>query len=142
MKKTFKSVSCILLSLALIFCFVSCGNTVDESGLWASADYLKDAEFGGGETTVQVEVKAQEQSVTFTINTDKTTLGEALFEYDLIEGEDGPYGLYIKTVNGITADYDIDQSYWSFYKNGEYMTTGVDGTEIADGEHYELVYTK
>ena len=142
MKKTLKPVSCILLSLALIFCFASCRKAVDETGLWTNAIYLEDAEFGNGKTTVQVEVKANEQSVTFTINTDKTILGDALIEYDLITGEDGPYGLYIKDVNGITADYDIDQSYWSFYKNGEYMTTGVDGTEIADGEHYELVYTK
>ena len=29
-----------------------------------------------------------------------------------------------------------------FYKDGEMMNTGVDGATIADGEHYELVYTK
>ena len=48
------------------------------------------------------------------------------------------YGLYIKVVNGITADYDVDQSYWGFSKGGEYMMTGVDGTPFADGEVYEL----
>ena len=142
MKKTLKSFTCALLSLVLLFCFVSCGNTVDNTGLWASANHLKDTEFGNGKTAVQVEVIAEEQSVTFTINTDKTTLGDALLEYDLIAGEEGQYGLYIKVVNGITADYDVDQSYWAFCKNGEYMMTGVDGTEISDGEHYELIYTK
>ena len=142
MKKTLKSVTCTLLSLVLLFCFVSCGDTVDSTGLWANASYLKDTEFGKGETTVQVEVKAEEQSVTFTINTDKTTLGDALLEYELIAGEEGQYGMYIKIVNGITADYDVDQSYWAFCKNGEYMMSGVDGTEISDGEHYELIYTK
>ena len=50
--------------------------------------------------------------------------------------------VYIKSVNGITADYDVDRSYWAFNKNGEMMLTGVDMTNIADGEHYELVYTK
>ena len=30
----------------------------------------------------------------------------------------------------------------AFTKNGEMMMTGVDGTAITDGEHYELVYTK
>ena len=142
MKKTVNSITCVLLSIALIFCLVSCGNTVDKTGLWANAMYLENAEFGNGGTMVQVEVKAEEQSVTFTINTDKATLGEALLEYELIEGEEGPYGLYVKVVNGINADYDVDQSYWSFCKNGEYMMSGVDGTKIADGEHYELVYTK
>ena len=87
-------------------------------------------------------MKAEEQSVTFTIKTDKEILGDALLEHDLIAGEEGDYGLYVKVVNGMTADYDVDQSYWAFYKDGEYMMTGVDGTEIADGEHYELVYTK
>ena len=44
--------------------------------------------------------------------------------------------------SGITADYDVDQSYWGFYKGGEYMMTGVDSTVIADGDAYELVYSK
>ena len=87
---------------------------------------------------MQVEVKAQGQSVTFTIHTDKATLGEALFEHGLIVGEEGPYGLYVKFVNGIEADYDKDQTYWALYKNGVYMMSGVDTTNIADGEHYEL----
>ena len=40
-----------------------------------------------------------------------------------------------------TADYDADGLYWAFYKSGEYLMTGVDTTEIADGEQYELVCT-
>ena len=39
------------------------------------------------------------------------------------------------------ADYDADGLYWAFYKSGEYLMTGVDTTEIADGEQYELVCT-
>ena len=61
----------------------------------------------------------------FEIHTDKKMVGEALQECGLLEGEDGPYGLYVKTVNGITADYDVDQTYWAFYINGEYAMTGV-----------------
>ena len=60
----------------------------------------------------------------------------------LIEGEDGPYGLYVKKVNGIVADYDVDQSYWAFNINGEYAMTGVDVTDIVDGDTYSFVYTK
>ncbi len=142
MKKTITSVTSILLSVLLLLCVVSCGNTVDATGLWENATYRKDTSFGTGAKTVMVEVKAGEDSVTFTIKTDKTTLGDALLEHGLIAGDMGDYGLYVKVVNGITADYDVDQSYWGFFKNGEYMMTGVDGTEIADGEHYELVYSK
>ena len=142
MKKTVHSALGILLSLLFVVCLVSCGNTVNATGVWEKATYLKNAEFGKGATTVQVEVSAEEQSVTFTLHTDKTTLGDALLEHKLIAGEESAYGLYVKVVNGMTADYDVDQSYWAFYKDGEYMMTGVDGTEISDGEHYELVYTK
>ena len=142
MKKTVYSITSVLLSIVFVFCLVSCGNTVDKTGLWENATYLKDKEFGKGAITVQVEVKVEDQSVTFTINTDKNILGEALLEHGLIAGEESQYGLYVKVVNGITADYDVDQSYWAFYKDGEYMMTGVDSTEIASGEHYELVYTK
>ena len=57
-------------------------------------------------------------------------------ELDLIAGEDGEFGLYVKKVNGITADYDVDQTYWAFYINGEYAMSGVDKTTIAVGESY------
>ena len=98
-----------------------------------------DTEIGEGAKTVQVEVKAGEKTVTFTIHTDKETLGDALLEHNLIAGEKGAYGLYVKLVNGIEADYDKDGTYWAFYKNGEMMMVGVDGAVIADGEHYELI---
>ena len=132
----------IIISIVCIFSLFSCSEKIDAEGLWKNATYRSDKEFGKGSTTVQVEVKVEDQSVTFTINTDKETLGDALLEHDLIAGDDSEFGLYIKVVNGITADYDVDQSYWGFYKNGEYMMSGVDSTNISDGEHYELVYTK
>ena len=95
-----------------------------------------------GAKTVMVEVKAGEDSVTFTIKTDKETVGEALQEHGLIEGEDGAYGLYVKKVNGIVADYDEDQTFWAFYINGEYAMTGVDGTLIEEGVTYQLIRSK
>ena len=98
--------------------------------------------FGSGEKTVVVEVKAGEELVTFTVKTDKDTVGEALLEHGLIAGEEGAYGLYVKVVNGIVADYDVDKSYWAFYVNGEYAMTGVDTTKITQGETYRLEYAK
>ena len=139
MKKTLNS---FLLLLALVICLSSCAAPRDFGELWEGATYVEDTELGDGETTVTVEVKAGEHSVSFTINTDKSTLGEALIEHSLIEGEASQYGLYVKKVNGILADYDIDGSYWGFFKGGEYMTSGVDSTEFSDGDRFELVYTK
>ena len=110
--------------------------------LWQSAQWLEDKTFGEGEKCVKVTVKAGEKSVLFTLYTDASTLGEALLENELVEGEEGQYGLYIKKVNSILADYDVDGSYWGFYQNGEYMMTGVDSTAISGGEAFELVRTK
>jgi len=78
----------------------------------------------------------------FEIHTDKTTVGDALFEHALIEGEESEYGLYVKKVNGILADYDVDQTYWGFYVNGEYAMSGVDTTNIEEGKNYSLKVSK
>lgn len=72
----------------------------------------------------------------FEVHTDQKTVGAALVEVKLIAGDEGPYGLYVKTVNGETLDYDKDKMYWSFYINGGYAMTGVDQTDIKAGETY------
>ena len=105
-------------------------------GMWEEAKYLTDTELGEGATTLIVEVKADDRQVTFTIHTDKTTVGEAMQEHGLLEGEESEYGLYIKKVNGILADYNVDQTYWGFYINGEYAMTGADSTNIEEGVTY------
>ena len=141
MKRTIKQSISLILALVFIFALVAC-NAAEKTGVWENATYQKDMEFGNGSKITVVEVKAEEKTVTFTIKTDKDTVGAALLEHDLISGEEGQYGLYVKVVNGMTADYDKDQSYWAFYINGEYAMTGVDSTEITEGSVYQLVYTK
>lgn len=94
---------------------------------------------GEGDTVFHVSVTDKEGGETnFEIHTDKETVGEALLELGLIAGEEGEYGLYVKTVNGITVDYDKDGVYWAFYINGEYASTGVDATPITEGEQYSF----
>ena len=110
--------------------------------LWKDALYIEDKAFGEGAKTIKVEVVAGEKSITFTLKTDKENLADAMLEHSLVEGTNDQYGLYIKKVNGILADYDIDQSYWSLSKNGEALMTGASGTTIADGEKYEFTYAK
>ena len=141
MKKTIKLAISIIFSLMLIFCLFSC-NRDASADVWENATYREDTELGNGAKTVVVEVKAGENKVTFTIKTDKKTVGEALIEHGLISGEEGPYGLYVKAVNGITADYDVDKSYWAFNIGGEYAMTGVELTEITEGVIYQLEYKK
>ncbi len=87
-----------------------------------------------------VDDKGNEE--TFSIKTDKTIVGEALLEKGLIAGEQGDYGLYVKTVNNITADFDTDKKYWAFYINDEYAMTGVDVTKIENGATYTFKIEK
>ncbi len=100
-------------------------------------------EVGEGATQFTFEVVDMDGNTTlFTVNTDKKAVGEALLDVDLIAGEDSEYGLYVKTVNGITADYDVDQTYWAFYIDGEYAMTGVDSTDVVAGSTYSFKVEK
>ncbi len=95
---------------------------------------------GEGNTAFTLTVKddtGTESSVI--IHTDETTVGDALTALGIIQGEQGPYGLYIKTVNDITVDFDKDGRYWAFYVDGQYATAGIDKTPIVDGASYALV---
>ncbi|MBR2869027.1 MAG: DUF4430 domain-containing protein [Clostridia bacterium] len=143
MKKKFRASLAVLVSVLMLFSLVSCsGNGLSDGSIWSDATYTEDIQLGKGQKTITVEVEAEEKVVVFTVKTDKETVGEALQELELIEGEEGEYGLYVKTVNGMLADYGVNQSYWAFLINGEYASTGVDGAVIADKEIYRLVYTK
>lgn len=77
----------------------------------------------------------------FTYDTDEEYLGTVLLSEGLIQGEEGPYGLMISAVDGETADWNVDQSYWALYVGEEYATTGIDLTPIHDGDVFSLVYT-
>lgn len=83
-------------------------------------------------------VRADGTTKDFTITTTETILANALVNEGIIAGEDGPYGLYVKTVDGETLDYETDGKYWALYIDGQYAVTGVDSTEIKDGATYSF----
>lgn len=115
---------------------------ITEGAVYSLTKTISYTVMGEGATTFYLTVKNVDGTVTkFQINTDAATVGEALLALELIAGEDSAYGLYINSVNGITADWDTEKAYWAFYINGEYATTGVDTTEIVAGTTYELVKT-
>ena len=141
MKNNIRRAVFLLLAAAILLSFSGCGKT-GKQDLWEKAMFTQDQVIGTGETKIIIEVRTEDRSVELTVHTDKELLGDALLEHKLIEGEDGDYGLYVKAVNGIPADYEKDRRYWALYKGGEYLMTGVDGTGISDGDHYEFVYSK
>ncbi len=154
MKKLFALLLAVLCALCLLL--TACGQdekeTPDLSGTAdAVAEDATDADVSDEaaaadeareKITLTVDVvDADGNTQTFTVSTDADNLGDALLAEGLVEGEQGAYGLYIKSVNGIRADYDLDKAYWALYSNGEMLMTGASDTAIADGQHYELVYT-
>lgn len=164
-KKISSFILCMMLIVAMAFTTTGCngaGAKEEPSGTEAEANVQTEGD-SGTETGVDIEAKEDADSQTeatalgegktvftvsvvdkegtetdFEIHTDKETVGEALLDLGLIEGEEGDYGLYVKTVNGISADYDKDGVYWAFYINGEYASTGVDATPITEGEQYSF----
>lgn len=128
---------CVVLIAALALCAAGCGKTQPAAG--ETAVYSVGQPLGEGETQFTLTVADDKGSeLLFTINTNAATVGEALQALNLIDGEEGDYGLYIKTVNGVTADYDADGTYWAFYIDGEYAMTGVDATAVEPGAAYAL----
>lgn len=100
-------------------------------------------EVGQGSKSFEFAVfDADGNETDFTVRTDRETVGEALLENGLIEGEEGEFGLYVKAVNGIVADFDADGTYWAFYVNGEYAMAGVDSTVIKEGDSYSFRVSK
>ena len=81
----------------------------------------------------------------YELSTDVETLRELMdeaaesedFSY---EGDEDDYGLYINTVNGLTADYDTDGAYWAIYVDGEYGQYSADTQPVEDGGTYRLAY--
>lgn len=131
-----------LLICVMLLCTAACTQNENQADVWENAAYTDSANLGVGQKMIAIEVTAEEKTVEFSVYTDCDTLGEALEAVQLIEGHDGAYGLYVDSVNGIAADYEKDGSYWAITKAGEYMTTGVDGVSISDGDRYEFTYTK
>ena len=130
---------CMTLTVAMAFGMMGCGGK-EEAGAPAGTEAGVQSEGGEvGEGAKQfgfTVTDADGNETDFTVHTDKETVGEALEELGLIEGEEGEYGLYVTTVNGVTVDFDEDGKYWAFYVNGEYAQTGVDVTAIEEGASY------
>lgn len=132
-----KLILCMVLIAALALLAVGCSKT--EEAPEAPAEELVATPIGEGATTFDLTVtKADGSKTLYTVSTDETTVGAALLALELIAGDEGEFGLYVKTVDGETHVYEDDGMYWAFYINDEYATTGVDMTDIEAGAAYEL----
>lgn len=120
-----KRILALALALVMVFALCACGEKQ------TAADT---------KTVTVTVVHGDGSSKDFTVETDKEMLGEALVDEKLIEGENGPYGLFVKTVDGETVD-DANQEWWCLTKGGQSVETGVDSTPVEDGAAYEWTLT-
>ena len=134
---------CVVLIAAMALFTTGCNDKkTNDSEVVTTLAQDSDAEIttlGEGEKSFRfsvVGVDSKERK--FIIKTDKTTVGEALLDVELIAGEQGNYGLYVKTVDGTTLDYEKDGKYWAFYVNDSYASGGVDTTEIDESATYSF----
>lgn len=147
-KKITSLLLCMMLIAAMAFTTVGCNTKNKNDNNQPATETVVSEEtkinvLGEGQTTFLFTVADKDGNETnFEIHTDKTIVGEALLDVDLIAGDESEFGLYVKTVNGITADYDVDKTYWAFYVNGEYAMSGVDTTTIEEGSSYSFKVEK
>ena len=151
MKRLLLILVSILLIIACAFSMFACdlgeeettaetlaeGEEIEASGLWANATYRSNVTLGEGAKTVSFTVEAEGKMITITLNTDKATLGEAMYEHKLINDPS-----FFDTLNGIVASWSADQAYWAFYEGDTMMPHGVNDENIDGGEAYRFVYTK
>ncbi len=145
-KKLLSLLFTFVLIAAMALLVIGCDNTKPDVSSKASSSVssaLSSKEepniLGEGKTQFTFKVvDADGKETSYQINTDKATVGEALLELKLIAGEESTYGLYVKTVNGITVDYDKDGKYWAFYVGDKYADKGVDSTSVTSGETYSF----
>ena len=123
-RSRFASLIAVVLIAAMVLSFAACGSKDEGNANVEPKTFSFQVVYPDGSTK------------DFTVNAQTKTVGEALMAEGLIAGEDGPYGLYVKTVDGLTLDYDKDGMYWAFYVNGEYGMTGCELTDIEDGAVY------
>ncbi len=142
-KKLLSFILCMVLIAAMALIASGCNANKNDPAHTTEQPKVEATKLGEGQMTFNFTVVDKDGNETkFEIKTNKTLVGEALQELNLIEGEPGAYGLYVKKVNGITADYDVDKTYWAFYVNGEYATSGVDTTTIEAGATYTFKVEK
>lgn len=139
-KKRLTVLLCAVLIAAMALMLTGCTATAPETTPALSASPVPDgASIGEGSAQFALLIVDSEGSEThLTVHTDEKTVGAALLSLGVISGDQGQYGLYVKTVNGVTADYDKDGTYWAFMIGGQYASAGVDQTDIVPGESYEL----
>lgn len=125
--------------------FIGVGVMVLLIALFAVLFFLFRPKAVQGAKSITIEVVDNNgASTVYDVHTDAEYLRQAMEEAKGLEfsGAESEYGMMVETVNGITADYNVDQSYWGFFVNGEYCNYGIETQPVTDGDAFRIVYSK
>ncbi len=140
--KIFFALLLIVLTAATVLMFASCNadeqEQQDGDGVSVSADVTEIGE--GAKVFPFTAVMSDGSELRYNVHTDEATVGAALIALELISGDQGDYGLYVKEVCGERAVYEENGHYWAFYVDGEYAMSGVDMTDITEGTAYSFKF--
>lgn len=164
MKKNLKSLSALLLALALLFTSVSmslftsgCTNATDNDenptdapsisctlAIDATTAYdnpdldsaIRDVLANSGLIMDSASISTAEGSTV----TDVLRLGTRLNNIS-VNIQDGDYGAFILGIGGLENGACGDMSYWLLKINGEFPSTGADSITLNDGDEIVWVYT-
>ena len=118
-----KRLTAMLLALLLVLALTACASK-------------------GTQKEIVFEVTHADGSVkTYTIQTEAKTLAEALTKEGLISEDAQSPGLY-NLIDGELADWSDGEAWWCISRDGTSLSVGMQNTIIADGEHYEAVFTR
>lgn len=123
-----KRMICLVTALVMFFTLAACSGKNEAPSAPVSFNVIV-TDLEGNETAFEYTSAA-------------ASVGEALMAEGLVEAHNASFGLFIDAVNGIAANWDHEQTYWAFYINGEYATTGIGETPITADATYGLTLSK
>lgn len=126
----------IMFPIIILYCILltACSTVKTEPTSFKNGDVV-----GSGNASFDLTISdGQKEDIKIKVHTDEKTVGDALLALHIVSGKQSEYGLYIESVNGITANFEKDQTYWAFYVDNEYSQKSVSDTEIDPGLSYML----
>ena len=130
MKRKGLNVCLSVLMMMVVFVFASCEKKNDTSSAMIS-----------NTKSITVKIIDKDKNETpIEISTSAKTLGDALYEKELVTEEEYKSGYYT-VINGISADYNKDGAWWCITQDGQMTTKGANDLEIKDGDKFEITYT-
>ena len=128
----------VLVALIAVFALTGCTGNGNGNG-----DVTYHGNVGAGAISFTFEMTDADGDINrWSVRTEEgMNLGDVLIANNLIEGDDGQWGLLVSHVFGIRADWSLDNAFWGFYVDGAFSPVGVSDVFPEDGAVYAFVFT-